>query len=146
MKFVFIMFLSIFPGILHIEVPDFNKSAQIILNPLTTNKAKFVALRHIFGSNEASWANHYEGWSVKRLNHFFKIYQFNIIQTNKSHWRGTHNINVIAQKNNQILTTTTAKIITKQYLNNYLVDQSVSELKLLTIWIKMYDQQLKKQI
>jgi len=133
-------------GILHIEVPDFDKSAQIILNPLTTNKDKFVALRHVFGSHEASWANHYEGWSIKRLTNFLKVYQFDIQKVQKSHWLGTHNINIIAKKNNQPLTATTAKIITKQYLTNYLVDQSASEFKLLTIWIKMYDQQLKKQI
>jgi len=129
-------------GILHIEVPDFDKSAQIILNPLTTNKAKFVALRHIFGSHEADWANHYEGWSIKRLTNFLKDYQFDIIKTNKSHWLGTHNINVIAKKNNQLLTTTNANIISKQYLTNFLVDQSVSEVKLLKIWIDSYQNQI----
>jgi len=132
-------------GILHIEVPDFDKSAQVILNPLTPNKAKFVALRHIFGSHEADWANHYEGWSIKRLTNFLKDYQFDIIKTNKSHWLGTHNISIIAKKNNQKLSKKKSEIITKSYLQKYLVDKSSSELNLLRVWIRKYHTQINNQ-
>lgn len=129
-------------GRLHIEVPDFNRTAWVVLNPFAKTKTKSVALRHIFGSNEVNWASHHEGWSPKRLANLLKMLQFEINQTSKSHWRGTYNFTIIAKKNNQLLAKKEAEETVRKYLSNFLVGDSKSELKLLEIWMQRYTSQV----
>ena len=63
-------------GVVHIEVPDFERTARAVLRLLSSNKAQSVGLRHIFGSQEAHWAVHYEGYTGKRLKRFLEIYGY----------------------------------------------------------------------
>lgn len=131
-------------GKLHIEVPDFDRTAWVILNPFAKTKIKSVALRHIFGSNEADWASHHEGWSPKRLANLLKMLQFEIEQINKGSWKGTYNFTVIAKKNNQFLTKKEAEETARKYLSNFLVGDSKSERNLLKTWVRIYKKQIKK--
>jgi O-antigen biosynthesis protein len=48
-------------GRLHIETPDVIGSAQALLSD-RSYKIKQAVLRHLFGSHEAAWAYHYDGW------------------------------------------------------------------------------------
>ena len=66
-------------GILHIEVPDFYKTSLLILNPFSSSRKKSIALRHLFGSHEASWAVHREGYTISRLRKMLKITGFDIL-------------------------------------------------------------------
>ncbi|MCL5784051.1 MAG: hypothetical protein M1142_01690 [Patescibacteria group bacterium] len=133
-------------GIVRIEVPDFDKTVRNILNPLASDKKKAVALRHIFGSNEAEWAVHFEGWSVKRLGNLLKILGFDIIEVKKNSWKGTYNFEIFAQKNIKKINKNEAESIVRNFLANFLVDKSSSEKKLLEVWMGMYKNQLEKGV
>lgn len=52
-------------GELLIEVPDFDSSIANFSE--RTDEEQFLILRHLFGSQEAPWARHLDGWSGSRL-------------------------------------------------------------------------------
>ncbi len=53
-------------GLLVIETPDFATSAALYLTTLST-KRKFQLSRHIFGSQEAAWADHKDHWDKDKF-------------------------------------------------------------------------------
>jgi len=52
-------------GLLHIETPDFKKSAEAYIN--AGKKRRFELGRHIFGSQEAKWAYHLDFWDAGKF-------------------------------------------------------------------------------
>ncbi len=129
-------------GILRIEVPDFYRTALIVLLPFVGQKYKARALRHLYGSHEAQWAHHYEGYTSESLSFFLKQYGFKIIEVRRNSWKGTHNFEIIAQKKISGLDKNSLERITKDYLKLFLVSQS--EQKLLQVWIDVYKKQMNK--
>ncbi len=67
-------------GTLVIETPDFDTSIRIIANPSYNYREKQVTLRHIFGSHEAYWAMHYDGWYKEKFEHILSILGFSDIE------------------------------------------------------------------
>lgn len=122
-------------GILRIEVPDFEKMSK---------NYSYRAQRHIFGSQEASWAIHFAGYTSKNLTNFLQKYGFRVKKIKKNNWMGTANIEIFAVKNNQKITLKKFEKITREYLRQFLVDNSSSERKLLKVWMKNYNDQIKK--
>jgi hypothetical protein len=51
-------------GLLHIETPDFDTACWYYI--FSGKKARAEISRHIFGSQEAAWANHYDGWGARK--------------------------------------------------------------------------------
>ena len=131
-------------GTIWIEVPDFQRTARPILNPFASFKKKGVAERHIFGSHEAGWAIHCEGYTPVSLRKFMELYGFKVLQTKKNKWRGTYNFEIIAKKLSRESTRGNFTAITEGYLGNFLVDESDSERNLLTIWMDIFNQQIEK--
>lgn len=131
-------------GILRIEVPDFDRTARSILNPFLSSKKKAVALRHIFGSNEAPWAVHYEGWSANRLTKILSSLGFNIQEIKRNSWKGTYNVEIIARRNNLKIEKEELEKRVKEFFSNFLIDNSSSEKELLEVWIKEYKLQVEK--
>ncbi len=130
-------------GTIRIEVPDFDKTASQILNRFTNTKQKHIALRHIFGSQEAPWANHFEGWSEDRLKSLFILFGFKPKKMSKNSWRGTYNLEIIATKMAKIMNKKEFEDIAESVLANYLLDRSPSELRLLSVWMKIYKDQIR---
>lgn len=56
-------------GTLIIETPDFEASIRVMLQANLAYKQKQISLRHIFGSHEAHWAYHYDGWYKAKFEH-----------------------------------------------------------------------------
>lgn len=131
-------------GVVHIEVPDFDKSSEIVFNPKSSKHDKGIALRHIFGSNEAQWAVHYDGWTKNRLEEMAKLFAYKNIKIKQTSYLATRNITLIAKKG--IKTHNRQKImgIARSYLSDYILDESPSEVKLLDIWLKEFDKQFRK--
>jgi hypothetical protein len=129
-------------GLLHIEVPDFDRTAFAILNPFSLKRNKLVGLRHIFGSREANWAIHYEGWSSKRLSDLLRDIGYQIEKIEKNSYKGTYNFHIYARKTAIIMTQPDFEIKAKNWLSNYLVDDS--EQKMLGTWMKQFQEQLSK--
>lgn len=131
-------------GLLRIEVPDFVRMAKIILSPFKSIKSKSIAERHIFGSHEAHWAVHCDGYDKKSLPRLLETYGLVIEDTISTHWKGTYNIEVIARKEVKSLKKNDCLNLTKIYLSNYLVDNSNSEVRLLEEWMAIYSSQIIK--
>ena len=85
-------------GVLHIEVPDFTRTARAILNPFSSLKKQAVAERHLFGSHEAHWAVHCEGYTPRLLESMLTSACFRVGKIRRNAWRGTYNFEVIAAK------------------------------------------------
>lgn len=132
-----------FGGRVHIEVPDLGRMARAFLNPFASTKERAVAERHLFGSHEAAWAAHYEGYDEHLLRSLVETFGFEVEKVQRQHWRGTDNIHVYASKKHEITTPTQAASLGEKYLHQFLVDESAGELELLRVWMKEFDQQLQ---
>lgn len=130
-------------GIVHIEVPDFENTFKKNFSLLKRGKFEGVALRHIFGSQEASWAVHYEGYSKKRLDKMLGAFGFELSFVNQYRYKRTFNIEVKAKKVRP-LSFDQAIVAAKAYLQDYLVDDSDSEKLMLSVWLENFEKQLKK--
>lgn len=122
-------------GLLRIEVPDMEKMSK---------NYNHLSERHIFGSQEAPWATHFAGYTSENLTNFLSKYGFKTIEIKKNKWKGTANIEVFAIKNNKNITLKKFEKITKKYLKLFLLDNSSSERELLKVWMKNYNDQIKK--
>lgn len=123
-------------GILHIEVPDFEYTAKAALKRFGDPKLRFVALRHLFGSHEAHWAVHYEGYSFKLLGQMLENFGFVVKEEKRNQHKGTYNIEVIAAKSNTTLSPSELEQRARKWLTNFLVDDS--EKNLLETWMDKY--------
>jgi predicted SAM-dependent methyltransferase len=131
-------------GLLRIEVPDFNRTAWVVLSPFSSQKARYVALRHIFGSQEAVWAIHQEGWSPSRLKDLLNTLGFSNVKVIKNVWHGTYNFEIMAQKQTTNWSLTDFEQSAKQFLANYCVDEILTEQKMLETWFSLYRAQIEK--
>lgn len=125
-------------GVLHIEVPDFEKTAKAALGKFKNMNKKKVAIRHLFGSHEAKWAIHAEGYSEWMLRDMLVCFGFEVVKVIKQDWRGTYNIEIIAEKVEH-LTKRESSARAEKYLKGFLLDDS--EKILLTIWIEQFNRQ-----
>lgn len=85
-------------GRLRIEVPDFTRTARVALSMFSSRKRKKTALRHLYGSHEAAWAVHYEGYSFELLRELLNEFGFQIASSSRNSWMGTCNIEITATK------------------------------------------------
>jgi predicted SAM-dependent methyltransferase len=131
-------------GIVHIEVPDFEKTARAVLKRFSnTNKIQSVGLRHIFGSQEAHWAVHYEGYTAKRMQHLLERFGYHVKEIKQTRYMDTYNLEVIAAKTKN-LSKEQSHEATRNYLSDFLVADVESERTLLDTWMKDYDGQVNK--
>lgn len=129
-------------GILHIEVPDFNKMALMVLNPLTSEERKLQALRHIFGSHEGFWAVHQDGWSCDRIRKLFTVCGYEVKSSKPTENGMLKNVDIIGVKRTNRLVKTD-RLLIKEYLSQYLISKR-REQGLLNFWMTEFDRQLKK--
>ncbi len=97
---------------------DFKKQAQI--------------LRHIFGSHEASWAIHKDGWYEEKYKFILNRLGFKINRIDFTEYKSTRNITVTANKKESFSDAEFNKRI-KEILSFYLIDEC--ETKLLNEWM-----------
>ncbi len=129
-------------GKIHIEVPDFETTIKKNFNLINKSKFEGVGLRHIFGSQEASWAVHYEGYSESKLKTLVALFGFGNIKIIKSDYKRTFNIEVIAEKIKTLSKEESLKAATT-YLSSYMVDDSDTEKTMLHVWLNRYNEQIK---
>lgn len=130
-------------GILHIEVPDFETTFKKNFSMLNGTKHEGVGLRHIFGSQEASWAVHYEGYSKYRLTKIFTAFGFEVVEVKRNSHMRTYNIEVIGKKVKSLSYEEALKN-GAEYLRDYMVDQGPSEIEMHKVWCGNFENQLKK--
>jgi len=121
-------------GKLVIETPDFARSARTLIwkrSPADQMKI----LRHVFGSHEAEWAHHCDGWYPARFRRILGQFGFVKVKSRRSAWRGTFNVTARACKPHGASKTRDELLdIGDRVLRLSLVDNSVSERRVLEVW------------
>src|SRR3989304_4340451 len=84
-------------GIVHIETPDFEASMTLMSSSQHSYTQKPSVMRHLFGSHEADWAIHKDGWYREKYEHVLSKLGFDEIHFEFSHWQMTYNIIVKAK-------------------------------------------------
>lgn len=121
-------------GILRIETPDLEGCAQVILSS-NSLRNKQAIVRHLFGSQEATWAYHLDGWFKDKFQLYLQNFGFEV-KVNKVKWNKypyLPNIEVIATKK---LLFTRKRLIdfSKSILWGNLVSVEEGEVKLFELW------------
>jgi len=78
------------------------------------------------------------------LSNLLKRLEFEMLELRKNSWKGTYNFEVIARKNDIDLSKVESEKRVKDFLSGYLVDSSQGELKLLSVWMDEYRNQINK--
>ncbi|HLY25446.1 MAG TPA: glycosyltransferase [Aggregatilineales bacterium] len=121
-------------GCLTIETPDFNRSAWAFLFGSKSQQLK--VLRHLFGSQEAGWAVHYDGWYRSKFEFVLTRLGYHDLRFRRSSWRGTYNIQVTARKRAPYIPLEERRQAAEELLRLSLVDDSESEKRLLQVWLE----------
>lgn len=86
-------------GTLVIETPDFEESIKLfLLDSSQSYSQKQAIMRHIFGSHEASWAIHCDGWYKQKYVHVLNLLDFEITHIEQHGWLNIRNITITARK------------------------------------------------
>ncbi|HBG06015.1 MAG: hypothetical protein A2075_15630 [Geobacteraceae bacterium GWC2_58_44] len=131
-------------GVLHIEVPDFARTARVMLNPLASFKNRAVAERHLFGSHEAPWAVHCEGYTPAMLKTMIAHFGFGSAKLTRNSWRGTFNVELVCSKGTASLHKEELVPAADRYLKDFLVDMEASEMRVHAVWMASFKEQLEK--
>jgi len=126
-------------GSLVIETPDFEQSARQILSEDLSIQQKMVILRHVFGSHEAEWAFHRDGWYRDKFELVLHALGFSDLQFEFSEWGLTANIIVSAKKRRPFRTWSELQDAVYTLLKQNLVDDSDTENRLLKVWTDKLD-------
>jgi hypothetical protein len=129
-------------GIIHIEVPDFQRTSLVLLNPFASFKNKAVAERHLFGSHEAHWAVHCEGYSSWLMAAMLESFRFRVSKVRRNSCKGTFNFEILANKSAAVAGREDFEEVSRTFLRNFLVDDS--EQRLLDVWMEKYRSQVER--
>lgn len=136
-------------GTLHIETPDVMRSAWALISPLTSRSARSQIVRHLFGSHEASWAMHWDGWYAERFKTTLHAFDFKKIRFQRTRWGALRNIEVMATRSSKRFSAEEYETIVRDLLKKSLVshisrrsfvDIADSELKMLNVWMAEWRQ------
>lgn len=148
LMFVFNNWLEV-GGKLVIETPDFEWCCRQYLNLLSPaalawnslawlkyrknyfKPNKWRLLRHVFGSKEAKWADHLEGWDKFSLSYIYELFGFKVLEVKQTKYKGwaSPNIIVTGEKERNIESAEFEKL-SEEFLQNM-----VSNPKELPIWM-----------
>jgi predicted SAM-dependent methyltransferase len=125
-------------GQLIIETPDFHRCVQAYLNSTNLN-SQMKIVRHLFGSHEASWAVHYDGWYRERFTHVLTALGYQNLEFTTGEWQETYNITVIATKRSPAIPKAEQIDQARQLLRLSLVDESPTEMRMLETWMEQFE-------
>jgi predicted SAM-dependent methyltransferase len=128
-------------GKLTIETPDFDRCIKAYL--FGNAKTRGKALRHLFGSHDAHWAVHYDGWYQAKFKKYLSALGFRNLKFSFTKWRGTYNIIVHAQKTAPFTSIAERKKAAKALLRLSLVDDSLTEQNVFSIWMSSFEKSLE---
>ena len=129
-------------GKLIIETPDLENSIELLIDSKLLFREKQAVLRHLFGSHEAKWAYHYDGWFKEKFENIFNFIGYEIIDIQHTKYELTRNIIVTAIKNKNI-PLPILKEKGKQLLRDSMINNSDTEEKLWKIWCDIFEKSLK---
>lgn len=123
-------------GSLIIETPDFERCVRTWLRS-RDEALRMRLLRHVFGSHEADWAVHRDGWYQAKFDLYLRSLGFVHVTYSHTEYRGLHNITVLAHKGPQLKTRDELLNSAEQLLRLSVVDSSDSEMRMLDRWMQI---------
>lgn len=136
-------------GLLHIETPDLLASSWLMVSPLVSYKDKQQVVRHLFGSHEAPWAVHWDGWYAERFEVTLRSLGFRDLQIRKSRWGKLRNVEVFAKKSPDIYHADNYRKSVRELLKFSAVtlpsrpgaarETPASEEEMLEVWMSMWE-------
>lgn len=135
-------------GLLWIETPDVMTSAWALVSPFTSEDTRQQILRHLFGSHEAQWAAHWDGWYESRFAATLTLLRFRDLEFVHSAWGALRNIEVKAHRGAGTYSAETYRPIVRELLMKSLVTHktkssrhaiSESELCMLEVWMREWE-------
>jgi hypothetical protein len=121
-------------GRLVMETPDFERSARAFTRRIGRGDRDAI-VRHLFGSHEAAWAVHWDGWYPARYRDVLGTLGYGSLAFERSKWRGTYNVTVDARREGGLRDRERQLDAAEEVLRRSLVDDSVSEQRLLAEWV-----------
>ncbi len=118
-------------GTLLLETPDLEHSLKSLL-PQQAPALRSKVLRHLFGSQEASWALHLEAYDEARFRHILPALGFEVERVSHAQWQGLANVSVQARK--APIDPAQQHAAASSLLDEAMVDRSPSELRLREVW------------
>jgi predicted SAM-dependent methyltransferase len=122
-------------GRLVMETPDFERSVRAFLRPVARGDRGTI-LRHVFGSHEAGWAVHWDGWYPDRYRRVLEALGYGSLEFEHAKWRGTYNVTVDARREGGLRDREQQYAVAEEILRESLVDESETELRLLAEWTR----------
>lgn len=136
-------------GLLRIETPDVMASAWALVSPMASSGARHQILRHLFGSHEASWAAHWDGWYKDRFKDTLIALGFRDLEFIKNRWGETRNIEVLAIRGEKKFTLEDYRSVVAKLLAISLVthgskhEVADSERTMLEVWMREWEHAYK---
>lgn len=122
-------------GKLIIETPDFDRCVKAYI--FGDEKQRGVILRHLYGSHDAHWAVHYDGWYKNKFKMVLTSLGFGDLLFKSSSWHSTYNITVEAKKVLPTLDYEKRMKASEELLRLGLVDESETEQNVLSVWLNL---------
>lgn len=135
-------------GVLRIETPDVMASAWALVSPLTSGDMRQQILRHLFGSHEAAWAAHWDGWYKERFVLSLEALGFVELKFEQNRWEALRNIEVQAKRGPRKFTLEDYRIIVRDLLSKSLITHRTSsssrtvadsEQQMLELWMREWE-------
>lgn len=123
-------------GTLVIETPDFEAGVRRFLKRRSRSHRGAI-VRHIFGSQEAAWAFHADGWYEEKFRQVLEALGYELTHVERASWRATDNITVTARKPSPPWLSREALLQQAgEVLSRSMIDQSASEMRLQQVWLR----------
>jgi predicted SAM-dependent methyltransferase len=121
-------------GTLLVETPDFDRTAREFFEG-GADVRRGVLLRHLYGSHEADWAVHCDGWYQEKFEQVLSALGYRDLEFTHSEWVGTFNVTVRARKLRPFLDAQAQLRAAESLLRESLLADVEGERKLLSIWL-----------
>jgi len=124
-------------GLLVIETPDFEETTKVVLAQNYSYAQKQVAMRHIFGSHEANWAIHCDGWYQEKFNHVLSAIGYTDITIEKGVWNKLIPNVIVRAKKAANISAEELSLRAKKVLRDYMVDSG--DESMWRVWCTNFD-------
>ena len=133
-------------GILRLETPDLTGSVWLLASPFLSYRKKQQVIRHLFGSHEARWAVHWDGWYARRFRRTLLSLGFEKPAFNFTKWGVLRNVDVTVRKTAPLLGFQQYAAAVKELLQECLITDAKepnqitgSENELLNVWMQNWE-------
>jgi predicted SAM-dependent methyltransferase len=135
-------------GMLRIETPDVMGCFKKMLLPWITSDTKQQVMRHIFGSHEANWAIHKDGWYKEKFKSTLTAFGYQNLKFKKIKWQSLISIEVRALKSNTEMSFVNYIEIAKVLLDKSCITMRMnqvakSEKRMISIWLETFEKTYK---